>query len=248
MNYVRYSILGASISGLLLFCPAMALADYTIPIEPSANSNLIDFGQTGGGASMKTVQSFTTINAGDITGFENLEVVKQGSPADDIIVSVYDDSGGPNTLLGNYTVNNVYVLASCSGEITGTFSSPISVAASTMYWVVIQRSGSADFTHYYKTCGDAVGDSYAGGGAGYIDNGATFTDLTGAGYDLRITLDIQEGGGGGDTGSTTPPFTGGGPLSASTTIVDNPTQDLWNGYMLFFLSMGGVLWLFKRNV
>jgi len=46
-----------------------------------------------------------------------------------------------------------------------------------------------------------------------------------------------EGGGGG----------GGATTTASTTTVDNPTQDLFNGILLFFLSAGFIIFIFKKR-
>jgi len=44
------------------------------------------------------------------------------------------------------------------------------------------------------------------------------------------------GGGGGGTTTT-----------ASSTTVDNPTQDLFNGFILFYIVFGGVVWFFRRK-
>jgi len=36
--------------------------------------------------------------------------------------------------------------------------------------------------------------------------------------------------------------------TASTTTVDNPVQDLYDGFMIFFITCGGVIWFFRRRI
>jgi len=50
----------------------------------------------------------------------------------------------------------------------------------------------------------------------------------------------------GECGETPPEPPGPTPLTASTTIIVNPTQDLFNGILLLFLSFALLIWVFKK--
>lgn len=64
----------------------------------------------------------------------------------------------------------------------------------------------------------------------------TTLDGTAITYYVDDIASSAPGGGGGGTTSTTTIYT-----------VDNPTQDLFNGFILFLLTAGGVIWFFRKR-
>jgi len=113
-------------------------------------------------------QSFTPSGSISLAGI-NLGVAKSGSPTDNVYVEIHADSSSlpSGTVLGT---SDVIAGASVQTEAVGsiqtfTFSSPVSLSASTRYWFVLRRSGSVDASNYFLI------RNYNGADAPYASHG-----------------------------------------------------------------------------
>jgi len=75
-------------------------------------------------------------------------------------------------------------------------------------------------------------------------NTGEYTDCLGSGYynNQDICLNV----GGGTPCDVVPPPSGGG--GGATSTVEQTQQNLFNGFIIFFLSFFGMVWLFRRRV
>jgi len=123
-------------------------------------------------------------NLGDITGQSSIgqtwthdgstvtsvrvHIWKVGAPTDTVNAEIYATSAGLPVGTALFTSTNTVSGASL-GTVSGgqpvsvfSFSGVTTLAASTMYALVINRSGAVDASNYYRWGGDAA-DTYAGG-------------------------------------------------------------------------------------
>jgi hypothetical protein len=106
-----------------------------------------DFTSSGGGATEKFAIAYTT--AATVTGVSRSITVrlgKTGAPAGTITASIYDDSGGPNALLGgaSQTVSCNSLSAAADGadqEFVINYAELAEFSALTKYWIVLETSG-----------------------------------------------------------------------------------------------------------
>jgi len=95
----------------------------------------------------------------------------------------------------------------------------------------------------WSSCIAPAGGSYTSITALRVTTGDGTTGDAGYAFD-DVSVGDEPGGGGGG---------GGGGEDATTTAtstlqyIDNPVQDLWNGIILFLISMGGMVWFFKKK-
>jgi hypothetical protein len=134
-------------------------------------------GSDGGGTITATVwgqryyQTFTAPTAVWTVDAVEIRLRKVGSPADNVTVQLYTDSGGsPNTLLKSATV----AAASIPDEmdwVSFDFDNAQLLAAATTYGLVVSRSGANDWDDYYEIdLDDAAG--YANGACTAYDGAA----------------------------------------------------------------------------
>lgn len=86
--------------------------------------------------------------SGNYIGKVQCNMFKNGSPTDNVTVSIQADSGGEpdGTPLASATVSYTAI----SGWVDFEFSSPIFLSSGTTYWVVAERTGSLNTSNYYR--------------------------------------------------------------------------------------------------
>lgn len=228
------------LSLVLFFLPGFALASTSITTYSSI-TNTTRIGDVS--SHTYQAQSFTATVTGSISTLQFYSGTSDGSPSDGLTVSLYTDSAGsPGTSLVSQTVPN----SALGGNnlVTVTFSTPTSVVSGTSYWVVITRQGSVNGTNYYNW-GIDCSNAYGGGLLKVGDVTPTWSVLnTGCDGALVISQDTMA-----------PPPTvfeylfGAVTTTASSTvsIVDNPTQDMFNILALFSLWFFGIYWVFSKK-
>jgi len=104
-------------------------------------------------------QCFKLASAKDVKTVQ-VKIQKIGSPTD-ITAYIYNDSGGkPGSSLGSCTIPASSVSSTNYSWVTGTFTSPISLAGSTKYWLVLYCA--PNISNYYANLynwGNIFGDS-----------------------------------------------------------------------------------------
>jgi len=142
----------------MFLCANQVHADYTIQTSTESNS-IAAFGDDAG--DIVFVQKFSSIGAGTVTtGTVNLSYGESETPPDHLTCSIVEDSTGPfGTVLGtsnNFDSTTAYPIFT---DEEFTFSSAVSLDATTDYWLLCERTGSANPTHYYVYAGEAVSTS-----------------------------------------------------------------------------------------
>jgi len=189
--YIAYGLflILAFISGILGL-PKWVFADYNINTASTVHNQIQGIGLS---ANQIAGTSFTTVGAGTISSVSML-LEKNGSPVDNIVIAIKEDNCTSWTVadLGSATYAGSS-LGTCSGNSyhTFTFGSAVSVNASTKYWIVFYRDGSASGSNYYVGCGDDGGDPYAGGEYRRYD-GSSYT--TYSAHDLNTNFTVTETG------------------------------------------------------
>jgi len=208
--------------------PQFALAE-TITF---AGNPLTDSDRVGTASLFYVAQSFTpSVNADTV--IPSFYATVFSSPTDNLVAAIYSDSGGqPGTLIGSSQLSHSALAADCS-TINTWPSISASLTASTVYWVVLYRSGSADATNDYKAC---------------LADGTTIKQSPPAiswsnyiyGYWVGNLVTSSGGGGGGGGGGAS--FM----ISTTTQLVDNPAQNMFNGMVLLIVGFFGTIWFFRR--
>lgn len=225
------------------FFPVFSLAQAsTIAQNTATLDNTETFGYTDNvGPPVKVAQPFTASVTANATSLDFWAEVGSGSPTDDVVISLYSDSGGsPNTLLE--TSSQATVRGGTPQLYTVTFTGSTQLTSGTTYWLVASRTGSLSSSDYYYMDDSSSAPPYGGvkkweasSWSAYVTNNWKFT-LTGSagGSSHKNPFDEIFG-----VASST--------ASSTISIVDNPTQDVMNGFILFFMSFGGVVWFFKKR-
>jgi hypothetical protein len=141
---------------------ARSLFSYRTAIQQLSSTTGYTIGETS--SSEAVAQSFTTSGAIDVNEIR-VPIQKFGSPTDNVSLQIWSDSSStPNASLA--TADNLYTGANISitnSWLTFQFAAPVSLSASTKYWIVVQRSGAVDAVNYYRWVANGTG-VYAGGG------------------------------------------------------------------------------------
>lgn len=214
--------------GILLTIPTNAKADYTIDTAPTGSPALNNsFGRSDGYS--KAAQSFTTTQSGTITSISNLLISAVSSPADDVTISIQADSGGSPSGTALYTSNTIDPQGqNCTTEYTATFGTPPVLSASTMYWVVAQRTGALTTADRYGLC-DASG--YSGGNKKMLVNGGGWDNFTSD--DSKMVINIETA-----AASAT---------SSATSSIEQTQENVGFGFLLFSVGIGTMWLLFRRS-
>jgi len=235
--YVRSSIWFifalAFVAGNYLAFPYIAKADYTIDTSTTSADEAFCGGLYSNGSHgnfEKCAQAFTTTDAGDIEGV-TVGTRKQGSPVDELIVSIQaDNSGEPDgTPIDSDMISGASLGGSCADAVFDFASTPLD--ASTKYWIVLERSGSTNNTNKYVGCG---GDSASSGEEAANYTGSVWNTRT---PNYRVVLEIVSEGGGGEEATST---------TATTTLISDPNRDFAQGLWLFLAGFALMLWLFAK--
>ncbi len=97
-----------------------------------------------------------------------------GNPSDSVRVSFYDDDSGPDTQLDTATVSGT-ALSLNMGWVSFAFTNTISFAASTTFWIVVERTGSDDPEDFYEV---ALEEEEDGGGTLKLNDSQAWLDRT----------------------------------------------------------------------
>jgi hypothetical protein len=137
---------------------------YRTTIQQLASDATLQFGDTASRTAL--AQSFTVGGSGIDVNSVRVALLKVNAPTDNVSLAIYSDTGAslPNASLA--TADNLYNganVSTTSSWVEFNFATPVSLSASTKYWIVLQRSGSLDLTNSYR-CSVSTASSYADGG------------------------------------------------------------------------------------
>lgn len=145
-----------------------------------------DFGQASSNNN-KIAQTFTMVSTPRAINSIDVDLRKQGSPTDNVKVSIYATSGGtPTGSALAYGTKSGSSLTTSFVTYTITLDTPIDLTNGTVYAVVFERDGSLNNSNYYQS-GLDTGNPYASGTALY-DQGGGWS--TWSGYDLYIHIKV----------------------------------------------------------
>lgn len=121
---------------------------------PSASITVTSLG-------VKVAQSFTlSVNETFVLTEAYIRLLKIGSPADSVQLSIYSDSGGvPNTQLATNTISAASI---GEGYDWKQFTFSYTLSYGTTYWLVIERTGSNSAVNFYQVELNTAAD-YANG-------------------------------------------------------------------------------------
>jgi len=226
----------AGLGGLAIACllviPFAAFADYTVVTDTGSNT-LGAIGKAGDGTGKEQAQTFKTIGAGTLSSID-MSLWTSGSPGDEITI----DINGPGSVPGGTNLYSTTVKPISGSCTTFTIHPSVAVSATSVYWIYAHRTGSTDDGNYWRPCG-SYSSSYTDGDQWSLENGGSW-GITGEAWTTMES--ITEGGGGGGGSGTTTPWV----YTATTTVIDNPTQDFANGLILFMIGFGFMVWLFVK--
>jgi len=185
------------------------------------------------GAKFTPSGDFTTT---DVTFY----LAEQGSPADDMLVSIEGDSSGvpDGTPQCTATVANGE-LSPSETQYTKSISG-CSLTSGTQYWVVFHRSTDTDTGNYVYVSGN--NNSGGDGSAWYKDSSWQAWNGGNSAYWIVLTGDETGGGGGGGGGSGT--TTAG----TSTTQVFDYGEVYANGFFLFWIAAAFIVYVTRPRI
>jgi hypothetical protein len=149
---------------------ARSLFAYRTAIQQLAGASSLVFGAASSASA--AAQSFTTSSALTLTEVR-VVILKTAAPTDNVSLTIQSDSSNKpsGSVLG--TATNVYNganLSTTASWVSFQFATPVSLSASTKYWIVMQRSGAVDASNNYSMR-YTTGSVYAGGGYSVLNAG-----------------------------------------------------------------------------
>jgi len=209
---------------------AFAHADYQINTASG-----IDVG-TNYGVSLESefysATPFTTTEAGYIPGSMFMYAKDLGATTDDTVVQIRADNGGEpggdETAIVEGFFSNSELTGSCE-EHNIPFAGDVPLEAATTYWMVTFGNGGLDEGNHPQTCGDegTAGDM----SSPFLDDWTSAANTSNYFFDV-ITEPLPP----------EPPLI----INATTSIIYDPTRDMFNGIILFFIPMFFMIWFFRR--
>ncbi len=145
-----------TLAAFLCLIPSAAFA-YTITLFPSGTVNDVTQIFGDGGNYEKSAERWVATTSLSVTA-ATVEMDGEGtSPTDNYFYQIYNDAAGvPGAPIGSASnlepAANVPNDGSCSGDISLSFPSPVSIPSAGTYWLVISRDGGHDETNYLSTC------------------------------------------------------------------------------------------------
>jgi len=216
---------------LLALSYGIAYADYTITTDAGTTPER----GFNNGARLRIAMPFTTIGTATLASMT--ASLSWGGNHGSSIITVESDAGGvpANDDLAHMTIadSSLNTDGNCH-DVGATLSANPVLSASMQYWVVVSSNNEGDNATLTSVCGmgsltDQNVKAYDGSW------GTTITTIA-----LRDVLNFTEGGGGGGGGT--------GTTSTSTiSYIDNPNENLFNGFVIFFMSWFGVMWILRRR-
>lgn len=227
---MKKNILYTLVLTLAFNTPLLAFANESI----SLGAGWAGSDGTGCDSSCNYVASAFTPSVDGTISTITVKVRRTGTVSDNILVGIMADvSGHPSgTYISSGSVTGSTLSPTTVSDTVFNLSSPVSVTSGTTYWLVQGRDGTAG-TPFYRI-------AFQTGG-----NNLKFDDDWSPTYDDELygqMTVITE-----DTDPLGNPFTnifGSASTTGSTTlsIVDNPVQDLFEGFILFTIGMA-LAWL-----
>jgi len=169
-----------------------AVATALIPIE--VNAEVINFAGTGTGTTdivasggVQKVGQFFTTSVDAEGAIPTVCVFKQGSPTDDLIISIQTDSAGEpsGTSIGSISITGSGLPTTCAGGLTEYDEIVATIDELTDYWLVFARSSSLSDTDKYGISIDDTGGLFRYYGGAWHDDG----------QNAEGQLETNEGGG-----------------------------------------------------
>jgi len=203
-------------------------ADYTVTTGDADATNVA----AGSSSNYLTGSDFDTIGAGTIqTGWVKMNI-NAGSPTN-FVVRLYESDGtNPTGSPIAEDATNHTTATSCAQEtatVNFDFGSPVSVNASTEYWIVVGIVGG-DGSNFYNSCrGNAGNTSTTGSTNTNWSTGLTTNDIS-----FEVTV-VEGGGGGGGSG-------------VATSSLEQVQENVYYGFVVFFMSMFMTLWLLRGKL
>lgn len=227
----RLSLLFLLVLGGVLALPAGVFA-YATTTTTTISAGIEAIGYVGGAHQIG--QSFWTGLSGVITQADVCVFHDGGTPTDNVNIDLEAMSSGHPS--GVSLSSGTLPAASIDTNMTRkTFTmSAYTLGANTQYWLVISRSGDLSAVNFHTDCGDTTG---ANGLKEQVDLGAGF----GSDRDLTISAIVTVDTAGGGGGSSSSGFSGG-----ATSTLEQAQTNLFNGFLVFFISFFGVVWLLRR--
>lgn len=229
---------------------AWAADTYTSCAGVATVYNEKDLGISGANdsAAFMWASPFTVSASCDLNTLGIRSAANTGTPTDSVQFAVWSDSGSgyPGSVIASSTAFANTQWQGVSGWATTTIIATLSTG--TTYWLVGERTGAADSSNFY-TWDYNNGNAY-GAYAKYSADGSTWSTPSG-GTSLVFEL--------GTLSSSTVPveptatstalctYFYSGTTTPCTQIVDNPTQDLSVGVILFWFGFVFVVWFFRRR-
>jgi len=239
--YRTYIIIALEIVFLYAIFVLPAFADEAIESTNEANSSGgTAIGYTSGGdIRLAAGVAFTPTITGTIESVVVSVTVAGGSPSDGLVVELQAGSSLPDNTVIESTDTITSIASSCTNAATNdrtfTFDSPAPVTAGTKYWIVVKRAGAQSDSNFYRLCGSGSA------GAPYYEAhkyGSGWTDET-SDAQSRISLTVIEG-----EGEEPPAATSTDSVTSSEAQAQ---QNLFNGFVIFFIFMVFPIWLFRKR-
>jgi len=224
--FKTYTVVFCILMGSYFF-PVLASADYTVTTGDADATNVA----AGSSSNYLTGTDFDTIGAGTIqTGWVKMNI-NSGAPTNFVVRLYASDGSNPTGSPIAEDATNHTNATSCAQEgatVNFDFGSPVSVDATTEYWIVVGIVGG-DGSNFYNSCrGNAGNTSTTGSTNTNWSTGLTANDIS---FEVSV---VEVGGGGGGAGTTT------------LSTVDTAINVIFYGILVYFLSMAMVIWIFKR--
>jgi len=226
-----YKIISLGTAMFLLLSPSLTFASVCASQNVTANDNL-DFNPT----SREYIGfQFTPSSACSLGNIIIDNLYQASTPAGSLNVVVYSDGGGEPNLASTIATGTPVTPAATGygGSDTSTFTGE-ALSASQPYWVVLSNTSPAD-----------AGSSVYRFGVESADVGIT-TWESNAGGSTGTWGDTHESPGFEvDSYVAPPPASTTSELSTSTP--DQSEENLFNGFILFFVAFFGTAWLLRKH-
>jgi len=212
---------------LIFLAPSVVSADETVIIDTAHDVASRSLGFNGGGSGNGYIAvKFTAPISGDVSTLTTYGT--KVSAGVNFTAAFYTDTGGsgPGTIVGGASGTVIPAAGTCTDNVA-TFGSPVTLTASTVYWVVLSPAALSG-TNYVNVC--ASGNPSTNNAAASTD-GSTWSvnnDIYYAEFDI--------------VGEAPTP-------TATTTItaVDSAVDDLYHGVILYMIGFWGVIWFFRKR-
>jgi hypothetical protein len=137
--------------------------------------------ETAGGTitvqvAVKSAQSFqVSTTEGWLAASIRLRMKRDGTPVDNVVVSLFSDSSGVGTLLASASLPGTAISENLNW-VEFSLDTTVFLEIATSYWIVVERDGTIDSTNFYKI--DANEDVSYSSGVMKLWSGAAWVDRT----------------------------------------------------------------------